>query len=234
LAAETTRERILDAAEVLFAENGISATSVRAITAAANVNLASLNYHFGSKDKLVDAVFLRRVEPLNRRRIELLDEAEAQAGPEGPRLEVVLEALLGPAIRLALGRERGGEEFMRLMGRAHTESGDLFRRRIVRMFGEVFVRFESAFRRCLPELSDEDLIWCAFFVIGAMAHTMAHSLNPIRELRAEIQPEVAKAESRLSPQPAEDDLDVILARLIAFCAAGMRAEVVQAEKEAAR
>ena len=93
MATEATRERILDAAEELFSENGFDATSVRAITAKAGVHLAAMNYHFGSKDALIQAVFQRRVEPMNRERIRPLDEAEAAAGARGPELESILEVL---------------------------------------------------------------------------------------------------------------------------------------------
>ena len=119
MSRENTRGKILDAAEALFAEHGFSATSVRAITTKAEVNLAALNYHFGSKDAVIDAVFSRRIAPLNQERLRLLDQLEKKSGDTVPGLEDLLSALLGPAIRLAADPELGGERFMRLMGRAH-------------------------------------------------------------------------------------------------------------------
>ena len=92
-----TKIRILDAAESLFAEHGFAATSLRAITRHANVNLAAVHYHFGSKEGLVEAVFSRRLGPLNQERLELLDAVEARGG----ELEDVLRALIGPALRLS-------------------------------------------------------------------------------------------------------------------------------------
>src|ERR1700748_619927 len=88
-----TKTRILDAAEKLFGENGFDGTSLRDITAEADVNLAAVNYHFQSKDSLIDAVIARRIEPVNRRRIELLDAA----GPN-PTVEQVLEAFIAPVM----------------------------------------------------------------------------------------------------------------------------------------
>ena len=84
-APSTTKDRLLDAAEELFSSRGIDATSLRAITSAAEVNLASVNYHFGSKDGLVKTVFIRRLEPLNNERLELLDalEISAAGAPSG-------------------------------------------------------------------------------------------------------------------------------------------------------
>src|SRR6266852_4816583 len=88
-----TKTRILDAAEKLIGEKGFEATSLRDITAEAQVNLAAVNYHFQSKDSLIDAVIQRRIEPVNRRRIEMLDTA----GPD-PSVEQIIEAFLGPII----------------------------------------------------------------------------------------------------------------------------------------
>src|SRR3954466_13792496 len=94
-----TRERILDTAERLFAERGFGATSLRSIIASAEVNLAAVHYHFRSKEALLEAVIVRRLEPLNRERLELLDQYEREAGKWGPSLEQILDALLSPPIR---------------------------------------------------------------------------------------------------------------------------------------
>src|SRR5882724_9640976 len=78
--AAATKARILDAAEALFMEHGFEATSLRSITAAAAVNLAAVNYHFGSKEELFRAVLTRRLDPMNQARVALLDRFEAEAG----------------------------------------------------------------------------------------------------------------------------------------------------------
>ena len=96
---EITAERILDAAEELFADLGFDATSTRAITTRAGVNLAAVNYHYGSKDALIEAVFARRLVPLNRERLELLDRVEARAGAGGPAVESIVEAFVRPPMR---------------------------------------------------------------------------------------------------------------------------------------
>jgi AcrR family transcriptional regulator len=223
MAGEDTREKILDAAEELFSENGFSATSVRAITTKAGVNLAALNYHFGSKDALVDSVFERRVGPLNRERLRLLEESETSSGERGPTLEEVLRAFLGPAIRLASDPESGGERFMKLMGRAHSETGDFFSKVIAKQFAEVFQRFTPAFRKVLPDLPPEEHFWRIHFVIGAMAHTMAHSatLRYLENLRSEG----GMVEEGLSLDKVTlDDTDAVLSRLVRFAVAGLKAE----------
>src|SRR5512143_118352 len=94
-----TKDRILDAAERLFAEHGFDATSLRMITAEAGVNLAAVNYHFRSKDALIEAVFSRCIRPLNRERLRLLAAVEEASGGAPPRLEDVIRAFVTPVIR---------------------------------------------------------------------------------------------------------------------------------------
>jgi AcrR family transcriptional regulator len=220
-----TKEKILDAAEELFSEDGFSATSVRAITSRAQVNLAALNYHFGSKDALIDAVFERRIGPLNRERIRLLEEAETLAAGGELTLEEVLRAFLTPAIQLASDQESGGKKVMRLMGRVHSESREFFRERLAKQFGAIFHRFYSVFRRILPDLPPEELFWRIHFVVGAMAHTMAHTLA-LRDLMEAVS---AKDPTPPRGEVTGEDVDAVLSRLICFAAAGLRAEVRRPE-----
>jgi AcrR family transcriptional regulator len=98
LAGEETRERILDAAERLFARKGITSTSMRALTAAAGVNLAAVHYHFGSKEALLDAVIERRAEPCNAARNRALDRHLAERAEAAPDVEQVLRAFLEPVV----------------------------------------------------------------------------------------------------------------------------------------
>src|ERR1700688_243243 len=91
--AVDTKTRILDAAEKLFGQNGFDATSLRDITTEADVNLAAVNYHFQSKESLVEATILRCSSPVNDRRLAMLDAA----GPK-PTVEQILEAFVGPVL----------------------------------------------------------------------------------------------------------------------------------------
>ena len=72
--AAATKERILDTAEALFMEHGFEATGLRSMTTAAGVNLAAVNYHFGTKEELFEAVLTRRLDPMNQERVALLDQ----------------------------------------------------------------------------------------------------------------------------------------------------------------
>ena len=168
-----TRERILDVAERLFGERGFPATPLRDITAEAGVNIASVNYHFGSKEGLLAEVLERRLKPINARRLELLDAVEARAGDEPPELEAVIRAFLSPPFHSLRVWGADGQGFLRLVGRIHSETNEDFRATFVKQFDEVFKRFTAALRRALPNLDDADLSWRMLFMVGSMAFTMS-------------------------------------------------------------
>ena len=161
-----TKEKILDSAERLFGEQGYGATSLRHIIAQAGVNLASVHYHFGSKEELLDAVVVRKLAPLNTERMALLDRAEAAAGDGPLPIERFLEAFLRPAVMRA-GKD---PEFCKLMGRLHGEG--LMAQVAAKNFREIAARFLGGMRRALPELSDGEAVWRIHFMIGAMAQTL--------------------------------------------------------------
>lgn len=168
-----TKDRILDVAEEIFAEKGYSATSMRTITSRANVNLAAINYHFGSKAQLYQSVFRRRVEPMNRKRIQMLDALETKAGGKPLELEAILRTFIEPALKSSLNPSQGGVKFIRLLGRTHAEPGPEVHDFLPLLYQEVKDRYRSALARTLPELSQEELSWRVHFVIGTIAFTLA-------------------------------------------------------------
>ena len=204
-----TKEKMLRAAESLFSQHGFSATSVRMITAEADVNLAAMHYHFGSKEKLMAELFAWRLDPLNQERLQLLDQCEAEAGEEPPALEKILEAFIGPPIRLSRGPERGGVLFMRLLGRAFTEPSDRTRQIVYNQFGQVIRRFSAALSAALPHLSPEELFWRFHFMVGAMAHTI-HTMADEHQLH--------KLSGGVCHQA---DVDTTVNRLVPFLAAAL-------------
>src|ERR1700759_2621646 len=107
-----TKTRILDAAEAQFMEHGFEATSMRGLTSAAGVNLAAVNYHFGGKEELFQAVLTRRLDPMNQERIDLLEKLEREPGGRAPSCEKILFAMLIPALRLARDERCGGKNFL--------------------------------------------------------------------------------------------------------------------------
>src|SRR5438105_15088177 len=120
-ALKNTRSRILDVAEQLFSEQGFDRVSIRDITRKARVNLAAINYHFGTKEDLIGAVFERRVVPVNEARLAALDMVEKSAGKRIPKLEAILEAFIRPALQSSLKPSKGGTAFSKLFGRCLSE-----------------------------------------------------------------------------------------------------------------
>ena len=161
-----TKQKILDATERLFGEQGFDATSMRQIIAEAGVNLAAIHYHFGTKEDLLTEVVLRKVRPVNDQRLAMLDRAEAAASPGAPTIESVLEAFLLPTLTAV----KPSPSFVKLMGRLHAEG--LATPLLMKHFPEMIGRFRTAVRRAVPELSDAELGWRSHFMIGAMAHTL--------------------------------------------------------------
>jgi len=207
--AAVTKDKLLDAAEALFMEHGFEATSLRLITAAAGVNLAAVNYHFGSKEELFQSVLTRRLDPMNQERVDLLTEFERRAAPDPVPCEKVLSAMLIPALKLARDPERGGSNFLRLLGRAYADPAPFIRQFLSDQYAVMIARFKLAFGRALPELPKRELSWRLHFIMGALSYTLAGTdvLKLIEELRPD--------------EPANDE--GLLQRLAPFLLAGLTA-----------
>jgi len=204
-----TKERILDAAESLFMEHGFEATTLRQITAAAGVNLAAAHYHFGSKEELFEAVLKRRLDPMNLERVALLTRFESESAPRPLSCEKILAAMIIPALKLARDPERGGKNFLRLLGRAYADPAPFIRRFLSEQYAVMIARFKAAFGRALPQLPKRELTWRLHFVMGALSFTLAgtDALKLIAELS--------------QGRPASDEL--LLRRLAPFLVAGLKA-----------
>lgn len=198
-----TKDRILDAAERLFADQGYAATSLRHVIAEAQVNLAAVHYHFGSKEELLDHVIARRMGPVNEGRLAMLDRLEAEFGDRPAPLPRLLEAFLMPAGQLAIHHP----DSIRIMGRMHFEG--LMQRIRERHFKVTGERFLAAMRKALPDLPEEEFYWRMHFMIGAMGLAMIGA------------PAFYTA--------ASDDWPSRVARLVAFLSGGFNAPVSAAD-----
>ena len=116
-----TRTRILDAAEELFMQHGFEGTSMRQLTAKARANLAAVNYHFGSKDGLFEAVFRRTLDPMNAARIAEQERMDKAAGGRPLAPEAIIRAFVGSSLRMIEDAKGGGRNFIRLLGRTYTD-----------------------------------------------------------------------------------------------------------------
>lgn len=201
-----TREKILETAEALFAEKGLDGTSMRNITDAAGVNLASVNYHFGSKDGLIAAVFDRHLIPLRNARLAMLEAAESKAADAPPALEAIMEAFIRPAVVRALD-PRQGKSFMRLMGRCLTEPEAYAEKFIYPHFEALIIRFNAVVARAVPDLSHDEIFWRVGFVAGGL-HYAIHMASRVDRFPVKLE----KA----------PDGEALIRRLISFAAAGFR------------
>ena len=207
--SSATQEKILDAAEALFMEHGFEATTLRQITATAGVNLAAVNYHFGSKEDLFQAVLTRRLDPMNQERVALLTRFEHDVAPQPLSCERILAAMFIPALKLARDPERGGKNFLRLLGRAYADPAPFIRHFLSERYAVMIARFKAAFGRALPHLPRKELSWRLHFVMGALSYTLAGA-------------DVLKLIAALNPREANND-ETLLRRLAPFLIAGLKA-----------
>jgi len=214
--SQDTKSRILDAAEHLFMEHGFEATSLRQLTSQAGVNLAAVNYHFGSKEDLFQAVLTRRLDALNQERIALLTRLEREAGERPVPCEKILSAMLIPALRLARDEKRGGKNFLRLLGRAYADPAPFIRNFLSAQYAEMIARYKEAFLKALPHLTRQELTWRLHFVMGALSYTLSGT-------------DVLKLIAHALPHEKDND-ELLLQRLAPFLVAGLKAPLGDARK----
>ena len=192
-----TKSRILDTAEKLFGMNGFDATSLRDITTAAEVNLAAINYHFQSKDSLIDAIVARRIEPVNKKRFQLLDAA----GPN-PSVEQILTAFMAPVMQVKV------DAVVPLIGRILSNPEVFVERVFHKHLAPVSQRFVEALSKALPDLPPSEILWRLHFSVGVVTHTM---------LWGRIYPKITNGVCDIS------DREALVDRAVRFVAAGFRA-----------
>jgi AcrR family transcriptional regulator len=205
----STKTAILETAERLFACNGFGATSLRAITAEAGANLGAVNYHFTSKDGLIIEVLKRMFQPVNERRLRLLDELESKAQGKPLAVEAILEALFLPPLELVSQPqpERGGWYFPRLLAFCLTEPGAYLKPLVQEEFALKTRRFHAALQRACPTLTKAEVRWRLHFSLGAFIHTAGN-------------PQLLEVTSEGLCMPG--DTATVLKRIVTFCAAGFR------------
>ena len=207
----STKDKILDAAEKLFAKEGFDATSLRTITTEAQVNLAAVNYHFKSKEALILEVFARHLRPVAEQRKALLDAYLALAGESAPELEPILVAFIRPILEVGSRALTGnGVAAQCLMGRIYSAPRDFASKVFDENFKDTVKHFRVALHRALPDLPVEETLWRMHFTIGAMAHTLSGA-----SLLKLVSDGVCDT----------TDMARVERQLVAFAAAGLRAEV---------
>lgn len=166
-----TRKRLLEAAEALFIDSGYEAMSLRQVTAKARANLAAVNYHFGSKEALMQELLAQRLDQLNLERLQLLSACEAK-WPNGLDAAAVLGVLFIPAFRISHEGD-GGTSFMRLLGRVYSDHSPFISNYLQEHYKPIFGRFFDAFSRALPTLPRSELGLRLHFSLNALSGILA-------------------------------------------------------------
>lgn len=205
-AEAATKAAVFGAAERLFALHGFQNVSVRDITAAAGVNLASVNYHFGSKDALLFEIFRRRTAELNRERARMLHEAAARNGGK-PSVRDILEAYFVPPLRWA-SPDNDRRISMQFIIRARSE-GTADMREVLKNDVSHLARFADALVAARPDLPKEDVYWRLHFVLGMVHNNRFAEFDRLHHLSGGI--------------TREADVDGLLRRMLDFAEAGFSA-----------
>ncbi|RYV01745.1 TetR family transcriptional regulator [Shewanella sp. OPT22] len=206
---QDTKTKILNAAEKLFAERGFSETSLRLITSKAEVNLASVNYHFGSKKELIRAVLARYLDlfmPTASRAIGSLDK-------QNSTLDDVFSCLVQPLLDMNQLHEQGTSNFLQLLGRGYFESQGHLRWFITTHYQEPLMKFVHAVQACAPHIPAAEMFWRLHFTLGTVVFTMASS-----DALVEI------AESDFNEK---NDIEAVIRKMIPYMAAGVSVPVAK-------
>ena len=203
----STKEKILIATEHLLAEHGFDAVSLRDITNTAEVNVAAVNYHFGSKEKLFEAVQCRYINPINEERLRLL--GEITQGTKVADIRGILDAFMRPFLNMVTQSEMKEQMFFKLMGRCISDQPSDLPEAALPLLGEMVREFTMAMARALPDLPQDQLIWRLHYTFGVMAHTLIHA-DALRTLT--------------NGECGELDMETQLEWMIDFCHAGFNNE----------
>jgi len=203
-----TQARLLDAAERQFADRGFEGASLRQITSEAGVNLAAPNYHFGDKESLFAAVFVRRARAINRDRLARLEAMERAERP--PSVADLVAAVIEPMRELWLGTSDGSPHpFLRCMARTLLDPQPFMRGLVQAEFAPFFARLLPALQAAIPGLDRTLLITRVQAMMGALLFTGARMarFGPVGG----------------APLASTADAETALREVTAFCIAGLGA-----------
>ena len=209
----TTKERILNAAEKLFAEQGFNGTSLREITSVAGVNLAAVNYHFGSKKELIKSVMSRYMNELSPKLSATLVDVCAL---DKPNLTQVFSAFVEPLLSLNEFREKGTATFLLLLGRGYSDSQGFLRWFLTTRYPQVMENFIKAVKKAYPELNQEEMFWRLHFTMGTVVFTMSSSKALIDIANNDFNQKITIAQ--------------VIEKIIPYVAAGVAAPINLIEK----
>src|ERR1035438_8424269 len=214
----TTKDKLMDAAEKLFARRGFHGTSLRDITGAAGVDLALVNYHFGSKKQFLEAVLERRGHVLNEERLRRLADVRLSAAPHAPSTEAVVDAFLDPILDRLAHAGPGWHSYFALIAYVNN-SPEWGRKLMGKTFDKVVRQFIQAVMDSLPGSAPEDIFWGYNFLTGALTLSLA---------------ETGRLDSLSDGRCRSDDVGALKKRLGPYVVAGLRALAHQGTSPVAR
>ncbi len=207
----STKDKILDAAELFFADKGFNGTSLREITSQAEVNLAAVNYHFGSKKELIKAVmsrYMNELSPKLEHSLQTLCDSE-----QAVNLEQVFSAFVKPLLSLNEFKDNGTSTFLQLLGRGYTDSQGFLRWFLTTQYPNVISGFTRAVKKAYPELSAEEMFWRLHFTMGTVVFTMSSSDALIDIAASDFDKKI--------------DISGVIQQVIPYVAAGVGAPIVK-------
>jgi AcrR family transcriptional regulator len=207
LAQSESKRRLLDAAELLFAERGFEAVSVRDITQHAKANVAAINYHFGTRDGLIALIVTRYLTPVNEERLARLDVLERKGPGKALPVEEIINAFVRPLVGIVRKSDLSEHQYCKLLGRIFAMQGAGLPQAMEDPMRQLSERFTRALGKALPAVAPEDLVWRMHFVVGALIHML---------MNEEM---LQRLTSGASGAPT---MEATLGRFIRFAAAGLR------------
>ena len=207
-----TVTKILKCAEMLFATKGYDAASIRDITNEAGVNLASIHYHFGSKEKLLEELLKKKLDWLNQERLDALIKLENSSEGSPLRPSAILDAFFGTLLKMIDDKQNGGEMFLKLLGRSSLEPSNLVWSVATNQHSNVIKRFKVALCKALPGVPETEIVWRFHFMLGATTFAISGNGLPALFSNTEIKMENTTTSQKL-----------LMKRLMAFLLGGLRA-----------
>lgn len=199
-------ERILDAAEALFAVHGYDGVTMRKIAGDAQVDVALANYHFGRKIDVFNAVFERRADMLNNSRLEALKKCQLAAGNRSPSVEKIIEAFIQPLNTAQDSIDPGWKNYLALI--AYVNNSPVWGEKMMSsLFNDLAQEFINAFKKALPNAKDKDIYWCYHNLSGALTLTFAQT---------------GRIDKLSNNECKSDDFQAAYANMIPFMAAGFK------------
>ena len=195
-----TKQKILEAAEVLFAKKGFDTVSLRNITETAGVNLAAVNYHYGSKEELIFAVLEDRILPLNVERVRRLKEAAETANGQPLPVEVIARSFVGPVLEAVHASSGTDSSLSLLIARFLGDQSDRMQELVLNQFPELAQTFVKEICFAIPHLSPSDALLRLLFSEGSMTHALLyhHRLHLLVDDGFET-PNIEQLEEKLVP-----------------------------------